>query len=311
MISMKNLSKYLDLTPEVADALVDSKPVVALESTIISHGMPWPDNLTVAEECERLVREEGAVPATIAVLDGRLKAGLTRDELEIMAQSKNIQKLSRRDIPVAVALKQNGATTVASTMIIAALAGIRVFATGGIGGVHRGAEQSFDISADLQELAQTAVAVVSAGCKSILDIGLTLEYLETQGVPVIGYRSDNFAAFYSSDSGFKADCRINTPEEIAMILHAKWSLGLRGGVVISNPVPEEYEMPGEQINQVIAKALIEAEQKGIKGKEVTPFLLSCVKELTAGKSLETNKQLVFNNARLAAKVASELNSISS
>lgn len=298
---------YLELSKEVEKALKLGKPVVALESTIISHGMPYPENVETALNVERIVRENGATPATIAIINGKLKAGLTPDEIEYLGKKgREIVKVSRRDIPFIVAKKMDGATTVASTMIIAALAGIRVFATGGIGGVHREAQETFDISADLQELANTNVAVVCAGAKSILDLGLTLEYLETFGVPVLGYKTDELPAFYTRKSGFKLDYRLDTPEEIAKAIFVKWQLGLKGGVVVANPIPEEYEMDYEVINKAIEDAFLEAKEKGIKGKETTPFLLAKVKEITGGKSLESNIQLVYNNAKLAAEIAVEL-----
>lgn len=298
---------YLELSKEVEKALKLGKPVVALESTIISHGMPYPENVETALNVERIVRENGATPATIAIINGKLKAGLTPDEIEYLGKKgREIVKVSRRDIPFIVAKKMDGATTVASTMIIAALAGIRVFATGGIGGVHREAQETFDISADLQELANTNVAVVCAGAKSILDLGLTLEYLETFGVPVVGYKTDELPAFYTRRSGFKLDYRLDTPEEIAKSIFVKWQLGLKGGVVVANPIPEEYEMDYDVINKAIEDALLEAKEKGIKGKETTPFLLAKVKEITGGKSLESNIQLVYNNAKLASEIAVEL-----
>ncbi|HAZ37876.1 MAG TPA: pseudouridine-5-phosphate glycosidase [Clostridiaceae bacterium] len=300
------LNKYLDINPEVQKALKDEKPIVALESTIISHGMPYPRNVETALNVENIVRENGAVPATIAILNGKLKVGVTRDEIEHLGNGKNIIKTSRRDIPYIVAKGLDGATTVASTMIIANLAGIKVFATGGIGGVHRGAQQTFDISADLEELAHTNVAVVCAGAKSILDLGLTLEYLETKGVPVIGYGTDELPAFYTRKSGFKVDYRIDNVEELAKLVSAKWQIGLDGGLVIANPVLEEDQMDYETINKAIEEAVKEANEKGIKGKETTPFLLSKIKDITGGDSLETNIKLVYNNAKLASKLAVEL-----
>ncbi|HBF78080.1 MAG TPA: pseudouridine-5-phosphate glycosidase [Clostridiaceae bacterium] len=300
------LNKYLDINPEVQKALKDEKPIVALESTIISHGMPYPRNVETALNVENIVRENGAVPATIAILNGKLKVGVTRDEIEHLGNGKNIIKTSRRDIPYIVAKGLDGATTVASTMIIANLAGIKVFATGGIGGVHRGAQQTFDISADLEELAHTNVAVVCAGAKSILDLGLTLEYLETKGVPVIGYGTDELPAFYTRKSGFKVDYRIDNVEELAKLVSAKWQIGLDGGLVIANPVLEEDQMDYETINKAIGEAVKEANEKGIKGKETTPFLLSKIKDITGGDSLETNIKLVYNNAKLASKLAVEL-----
>ena len=300
------LTNYLDIKPEVAKALKEGMAVVALESTIISHGMPYPRNVETALKVEQIVRENGAVPATIAILNGRLKVGLSREEIEILGSGKNIIKTSRRDIPFIIANKSDGATTVASTMIIAALAGVKVFATGGIGGVHRGAQETFDISADLQELAHTNVAVICAGAKSILDIGLTLEYLETQGVPVVGFGTDELPAFYTRKSGFGVDYRVDSADILAKALKAKWDLGLKGGMVIANPIPEEYEMDYDAITNAITKALIELKEKGIKGKESTPFLLGKVKEITGGASLDSNIQLVYNNAKVGAQIAVEL-----
>lgn len=300
------LKAYLDIKPDVLEALEKGKPVVALESTIISHGMPYPQNLEMALNVENIIRKEGAVPATIAILGGRIKVGLNKDEIEYLGKAKNVIKTSRRDIPFIVSKKLDGATTVASTMIIAAMAGIKVFATGGIGGVHRGAQETFDISADLQELAKTNVAVVCAGAKSILDIGLTLEYLETYGVPVVGYGTDEFPAFYTRKSGYKVDYRVDSAEELAVAIKTKWNLGLNGGVVVANPIPEEYEMDYDIITKAINDAVIEAEAKGIRGKETTPFLLARVKELTGGDSLESNIALVYNNAKVAAQLSVEL-----
>lgn len=305
-----DLKKYLDITPEVMDALENGKPVVALESTIISHGMPYPQNVETARKVEQIVRENGAVPATIAIIGGRLKAGLSEEELEYFGKTgMAIKKASRRDIPFIVAKGIDGATTVASTMIIAELAGIELFVTGGIGGVHRGAETTFDISADLQELAKTNVAVVCAGAKSILDINLTLEYLETFGVPVVGFGTDEFPAFYTPKSGFGVDYRVDDPAEVAKAINSKWELGLKGGMVIANPIPEAYAMDHDVITNAIEAALKEAEEKGIKGKESTPFLLGKVKELTGGSSLESNIELVFNNARVGTKIAVELSKL--
>ena len=295
---------HLDTHPEVAAALAAGRPVVALESTIISHGMPFPQNVETALAVEAEVRAHGAVPATIAVLDGRLKAGLTHEQITTLGRAGlSVTKASRRDLPVMVAKGVHGATTVAATMIVAALAGIRVFATGGIGGVHRGAETSFDISADLQELAHTPVAVVCAGIKSILDLALTREYLETHGVPLIGYGTDTLPAFYSRDSGHGVDVRLDTPAEVAAVMRAQWSLGYPGGLVVANPVPEAHAMPRERIDAAIAQALAEAAARGVAGKDSTPFLLQRVAELTGGQSLASNIQLVLNNARLAAQVA--------
>lgn len=303
------LEKYLDINPEVSAAISAGQAVVALESTIISHGMPYPKNVETALAVERIVRRNGAIPATIAIMDGRLKVGLTADEIETLGKGQGTVKTSRRDIPFIVAKGLTGATTVASTMIIASLAGIKVFATGGIGGVHRGAQETFDISADLQELGKTDVAVVCAGAKSILDIGLTLEYLETQGVPVVGYGTDELPAFYTSKSGFPVDYRIDTPLEMAKALKAKWDLGLQGGVVIANPIPAEYEMDPAVIDRAIEEAVRESQALGIKGKESTPFLLAKVKDLTGGASLDSNIQLVYNNAAVGAQVAVELSKL--
>ncbi|NWK76550.1 pseudouridine-5'-phosphate glycosidase [Aquitalea sp. LB_tupeE] len=295
---------YLDIHPEVAAALAAGQAVVALESTIISHGMPYPQNVATALQVEAEVRAHGAVPATIAIIDGRLKAGLSADEIELLGKrGREVVKVSRRDLPFIVAGRQTGATTVASTMIIAAMAGIHVFATGGIGGVHRGAERSFDISADLQELAQTPVTVVCAGAKSILDLGLTLEYLETHGVPVIGYQTATLPAFFTRESAFKVDYRLDSPANIAAAMHAKWAMQLKGGMVVTNPIPHEYAMPSDKIDAAIEQALQEASDQGVSGKESTPFLLARVCELTGGNSLASNIQLVLNNARLAAAIA--------
>jgi pseudouridine-5'-phosphate glycosidase len=303
------LKKYLEIHPEVDKALKENKPVVALESTIISHGMPYPQNVETALKVEEIIRENGGVPATIGIIDGKIKVGLSREEIEHMAKSKNVAKVSRRDIPFVISKKLDGATTVAGTMIAAGLAGIKVFVTGGIGGVHRGAEKTFDVSADLEELANTDVAVVCAGAKSILDIGLTLEYLETHGVPVVGFGTEEFPAFYTKRSGFSVDYRVDSPMELAAALKAKWDLNLKGGFVIGNPIPEEYEMDYDTINKAIENALEEAEKLGIKGKETTPFLLSKIKNITSGKSLESNIQLVYNNARVGAKLALELSKL--
>lgn len=297
------LTTNLDINKEVKDALDAGRPVVALESTIISHGMPYPKNVETAFNVEKIIRDNGAVPATIAIIQGQLKVGLTKAEIEYLGQSKAVIKTSRRDIPFIVAKKIDGATTVATTMIIANLAGIKVFATGGIGGVHRGAEKSFDISADLQELAQTNVAVVCAGAKAILDLGLTLEYLETHGVPVVGFGTNELPAFYTRKSGFKVDYGVDNTEELAVAVKAKWDLGLKGGIVIANPIPEQYEMDYDVITRAINEAIREAEIKGIKGKESTPYLLAKVNEITGGKSLEANIQLVYNNARVGAQLA--------
>ncbi|WJQ15786.1 pseudouridine-5'-phosphate glycosidase [Geobacillus stearothermophilus] len=300
------MNDFLVFSEEVAQAKAEKKPIVALESTIISHGMPYPENVQTAKDVERIIRDRGAVPATIAIIDGKIKIGLTDDELEQLGTSRDVEKVSRRDLPYVVAMKKHGATTVAGTMICAQMAGIRVFATGGIGGVHRGAERTMDISADLQELARTNVAVVCAGAKSILDLGLTLEYLETHGVPVIGYQTDVLPAFYSRTSPFRVDYRLDSAEEIAQFIETKWKLGLNGGVVIANPVPKEEELEESYITAIIEQALKEAEKQHITGKAVTPFLLDRVKTLTGGKSLQANIALVKNNAALAADLAREL-----
>lgn len=300
------LKKYLDINPEVAKALKEGRPVVSLESTIISHGMPYPRNVETALKVEKIIRDNGAVPATIAILEGKLKVGLTPEEIDYLGKTKGVVKTSRRDIPFIVAKGLDGATTVASTMIISALAGIKVFATGGIGGVHRGAQQTFDISADLEELSQTDVAVVCAGAKSILDIGLTLEYLETNGVPVIGFGTNELPAFYTTKSGFGVDYRVDTAEELAKALKAKWDLGLQGGAVVANPIPEQFAMDYDTITNAINSALKELDEKGVKGKESTPFLLAKVKELTGGSSLDANIELVYNNAKVGAQLAVEL-----
>lgn len=301
------MNAYLSISPEVQEALKAGKPVVALESTIISHGMPYPQNVETALKVEQTIRENGAVPATIAIIGGQLKAGCTPEEIEYLGKKgQAVIKASRRDLPVLIARKADGATTVTTTMIIASMAGIRVFATGGIGGVHRGAQQTFDISADLEELAQTPVMVVCAGAKSILDLGLTLEYLETKGVPVIGYGTEELPAFYTRHSGFKVDYRIDTPEELAAAFKAKMDCGLKGGMLVTNPIPQEFSMPKEVIDKAIDQALREMDEAGIHGKQCTPFLLAKVKDLTGGESLASNIQLVLNNARLAAKTAKAL-----
>ena len=298
------MSPFLEISPSVQAALKDKKPLVALESTIISHGMPYPQNVETALKVEACVRENGAIPATIAIINGKMKAGLSMDEIEILGkQGQSVAKVSRRDMPMIIAQGLNGATTVASTMIIAQLAGIKIFATGGIGGVHRGAGETFDVSADLQELARTNVAVVCAGVKSILDIGLTLEYLETHGIPVIGFKTDDFPAFFTRKSGFYVDYCANTEGVIAGMLQVKWAIPLQGGVVIANPVPFEFEANPDIINEAIEKALSEADKQGIKGKAITPFLLSRIEQITEGASLKTNIQLVMNNAALAARIA--------
>ena len=300
------MNQYLDISPEVAEALAAGKPVVALESTIISHGMPYPRNVETALLVEQTIRENGAVPATIAIIGGRLKAGLSKDEIEYLGKAgTKVAKASRRDIAALVARKADGATTVTTTMMIAHMAGISIFATGGIGGVHRGAEVTMDISADLEELGNTPVMVVCAGAKSILDLGLTLEYLETKGVPVIGYGTDELPAFYTRHSGFGVDYRADSPEELAAMFKAQRGLGLKGGMLVTNPIPEEYSMDKAVIDAAIDQAIKEAAENGIKGKETTPFLLAKVVELTGGDSLDSNIALVLNNARLAAKTAAE------
>jgi len=301
------MQSFLLFSPEVAAARAAGKPVVALESTIISHGMPYPQNVRTAREVEQIIRDAGAVPATIAIIAGKICVGLSEEQLELLGSSPDAMKVSRRDLAYVLSRGKLGATTVAATMICARLAGIEVFVTGGIGGVHRGAETSFDISADLQELAHTSVAVVCAGVKSILDIGLTLEYLETHGVPVVSVGQPGFPAFFTRESGFKADFQLDTPEEQAAFIRTKWQLGLTGGVVVSNPVPSESAMPAEEIDAIIRQALGEADAQGVKGKAVTPFLLARIKELTEGRSLATNIALVKHNALVGARLAVALN----
>ncbi|GIM30976.1 pseudouridine-5'-phosphate glycosidase [Paraclostridium bifermentans] len=303
------LEKYLNVHPEVKKALAEGLPVVALESTIISHGMPYPKNIEMAKTVSKIIRENGAIPATIAIIDGVLKVGLTTEEIEFLGTSKDVVKASRRDLPFIISKKLNGATTVATTMILANLAGVKVFATGGIGGVHRGAQETFDISADLQELANTNVAVICAGAKSILDIGLTLEYLETNGVPVVGFETEEFPAFYTRKSGFGVDYKVESSLEVASALKAKWDLNLKGGMVIGNPIPKEFEMDYDTINNAIESALKEAEEKNIVGKKVTPFLLDRVKTITDGKSLDANIELVYNNVKVAAQIAKDLSEL--
>lgn len=304
------LDKYIEFSKEVSRARAYNLPIVALESTIISHGMPYPENVKTALECERIVRENGAVPATIAILNGKLKIGLSEEEIDFLGkEGRNIEKTSRRDIAYNVTNKVNGATTVSATMYIASLARIHLFATGGIGGVHRGAENTMDISADLEELAETPVTVVSAGAKSILDIGLTLEYLETKGVPVIGYTTKSLPAFYSRESDFEVNFKIDFPDDIAKLIKTKIDLNLRGGMLVANPIPKEYSMPKEIIDKAINEALVEMDKLGIKGKETTPYLLGKIVELTKGKSLESNIKLVYNNCALAAQIATQLNKL--
>lgn len=298
--------KNLQILPEIQDAIASNKPVVALESTIISHGMPYPENEKFANDIEAVIRQQGAIPATIAVIDGVFKVGLTPEDLSLMAHADGVAKVSRRDLPYMAAMKKTGATTVATTMIIAAMAGIKVFSTGGIGGVHRNGQNTMDISADLQELAHTNVAVVCAGCKSILDIGLTLEYLETFGVPVLCMGTKHFPAFYCKESGFDGDYECATPAEAAAVVRAKWELGMDGGVVIANPIPDEWAMDPARMNAVIDEAVAEAERQHIHGKNITPFILARIKDVTGGDSLASNIQLAFNNARVASEIAKEL-----
>ncbi|MFW6270005.1 MAG: pseudouridine-5'-phosphate glycosidase [Bacillota bacterium] len=303
------MKKYLVIKPEVKEALSSGKPVVALESTIIAHGMPYPENVQTAIDLENTIRKQGAVPATVGIINGQIKVGLSESEIEDLAKADKVYKVSRRDFPFVLSAKEMGATTVAGTMIAAARAGIEVFVTGGIGGVHKGAESNFDISADLQELKETNVTVVAAGAKSILDIGLTLERLETFGVPVLGYITEEFPAFYSRSSGFKVDYRVNDPREAARIIKTKRTINLGGGILIANPIPEKDEIKYEVINSVINQAQNEAEKEGITGKELTPFLLDKIKELTGGTSLKANISLVKNNAMVGARVARELQSL--
>lgn len=304
---MKTCNPYLDIAPEVQKALEEGRPVVALESTIISHGMPYPQNVETALKVEQIVRDNGAVPATIAIIKGRLKVGISPEEIDYLGKKGlDVIKSSRRDIPILAAKGEDGAATVATTMILADMAGVKVFATGGIGGVHRGAETTMDISADLEELSMTPVMVVCAGAKSILDLGLTLEYLETKGVPVIGYQTSELPAFYTRKSGFSVDYRMDTPKEIADSFNAKLALELKGGMLVTNPIPEEYSMDHEYINRAIEDALIKAREQGIKGKETTPYLLNEIQLITGGQSLASNIKLVFNNAKLAAEIACEM-----
>ena len=306
---MNNLNEFLDISEEVKEALYEKMAVVALESTIISHGMPYPENVESALNSERNIRDNNAVPATIAIIKGKIKVGLNKEELEYMGSNSSIAKSSRRDLAAMLALKKDGATTVTTTMIGASLAGIKVFATGGIGGVHRYAQETFDISADLQELSKTNVAVVCAGAKSILDLALTIEYLETFGVPVLGYKTDKFPAFYTRDSGYKVDYKVDTAKDIANILNTKWSLGLEGGVLVCNPIPEEYEMDKDYINKIIDDTVKEAKDKNISGKDVTPFILAKLHSVTENKSLKANKELVYNNCKVAANIAYEYSNL--
>ena len=305
-----SLNKYLDIAPEVQKALDEGRPVVALESTIISHGMPYPQNVETALHVEQILREGGAVPATIAIIGGKLTVGITPEEIDHLGKKGlAVTKVSRRDIPVVCAKGEDGATTVAATMILADMAGVKIVAPGGIGGVHRGAETTMDISADLEELAHTPVMVICAGAKSILDLGLTLEYLETHGVPVIGYGTKELPAFYTRKSGFAVDYEIDTPAELARAFYVKQDMGLGGGMLVTNPIPEEYSMDHEVINKAIDEAVAEANAQGIHGKETTPFLLAKIKDLTGGDSLASNIQLVYNNAKLAAATACELSKL--
>ena len=309
-MNTSNLRKYLDVSEEVQNALAEGRPVVALESTIISHGMPYPQNVETALNVEKVVRDNGAVPATIAIIGGKLKVGISKEEIDHLGRKGlNVIKASRRDIPVLAAKGEDGATTVAATMILANLAGVKIFATGGVGGVHRGAETTMDISADLEEVAETPVMVVCAGAKSILDLGLTLEYLETQGVTVFGYQSEELPAFYTRKSGFKVDYRMDTPKELADVYKAKEDLGLRGGMLVTNPIPEEYSMDPDMINKSIDEAIEEANRLGIKGKDTTPYLLDKIQKITGGSSLAANIQLVYNNAKLASQIACELSKL--
>lgn len=309
-MNTSNLRKYLDVSEEVQKALAEGRPVVALKSTIISHGMPYPQNVETALNVEKVVRDNGAVPATIAIIGGKLKVGISKEEIDHLGRKGlNVIKASRRDIPVLAAKGEDGATTVAATMILANLAGVKIFATGGVGGVHRGAETTMDISADLEELAETPVMVVCAGAKSILDLGLTLEYLETKGVTVFGYQSEELPAFYTRKSGFKVDYRMDTPKELADVYKAKEDLGLRGGMLVTNPIPEEYSMDPDMINKSIDEAIEEANRLGIKGKDTTPYLLDKIQKITGGSSLAANIQLVYNNAKLASQIACELSKL--
>ena len=297
------IEKYLSISNEVKSAIKNSIAIVALESTIISQGMPYPLNYETALKIEDTVRKNGAVPATIAIINGRIKIGLNKKEIGFLSKGKDILKASRRDIPVSVSRKLNAATTVSATMFCACLAGIKIFATGGIGGVHRNVNETLDISADLTELSKTNVAIVSAGVKSILDIGFTLEFLETLGVPVIGYKTNNFPAFFTRESGFKVNYKLDSPKEIADVIKTKWELGLKGGILIANPIPEKYSADKKLIDSAIDKTLIKAKSKNIKGKDITPFLLSEISNITRGKSLEANIKLVLNNSELAAKIS--------
>ena len=301
-----NIQNYLNISPEIQEAIASNKPIVALESTIIAHGMPYPRNVNTALEVEEIVRANGAIPATIALLNGKLCVGLNKEQLEFLGNTKDVWKVSLRDMPFVISRKLPGATTVAATMRVASMVGIKIFVTGGIGGVHRGAEVSMDISADLTEMQHTSVAVISAGVKSILDIGLTLEYLETMGVPVITFGQDAFPSFYSRESGYDSPLQLNDPQEIADLLRAKWDMGLQGSVLIANPIPEKYEVPHSKMEAYIIKALKEAKEKNIIGKKITPFLLSYISHQTQGESLDANIELVKNNAVLGARIAKSL-----
>ena len=300
-----NYLDYLQVSPEIKEAIETNKPVVALESTILSHGMPFPENVEFAHKVEEVVRGQGAIPATTAIINGKLKVGLTPEELDIMCKAENVGKVSRRDVAIYLTTGQTGATTVATTMLIASLAGIKIFATGGIGGVHRGAQETMDISADLQELANTPVCVIGAGCKSILDIGLTLEYLETYGVPVLGYQTDDFPAFYTRKSGYGVDYNCPDAKTAAKIIKTKWDLGLQGGILIGNPIPEEYSLDFDKTEAVINQALDMAKKDHIRGKATTPYLLAHIKEITGGESFASNLQLAYNNAKVASQIAVE------
>jgi pseudouridine-5'-phosphate glycosidase len=300
------MNSYIDISPKVLKAMAEQKPIVALESTIISHGMPYPQNVEMALSVEKIIEQQGAVPATIAIINGRIKVGLTPDEITKLAQMTDVIKASKRDLAYIISQKKHGATTVSATILVCSMVGVKVFATGGIGGVHRDAQQTFDISRDLEELANENVAVICAGAKSILDLGLTLEYLETKGVEVIGYKTRELPAFYTKTSGFNVDYQLDTPEEIATLIHTKWSLGLKGGIVIANPIPDAYSLDPDLISKEIELALKSAKKENIRGKEITPYLLSKIKSLTDGVSLESNIKLVFNNAKLAAMIAYSL-----
>lgn len=301
------MNKFLSINKDVEKALKEGTPIVALESTIISHGMPYPENVKTALEAEKIIRDNGCVPATIAIIKGQLKVGLTKEEIDYLGkEGLKVNKTSTRDIPYIVSKKLDGATTVSATSYIASLAGIKIFATGGIGGVHRGATQTFDISADLDELSKTKMAVVCAGAKSILDLGLTLEYLETKAVDVIGYKTDLLPAFYTSKSDFKVNHRLDTPEEIADLINAKWEIGMPGGILVTNPIPVEYEMDKEIIDKAINEAIVEMDKLGITGNKTTPYLLAKIKEITGGDSLDSNIKLVYNNCLLASLIAKNL-----